>query len=467
MPSELALLLCTLFVFCLLRYDRRQSTKVSGAVWVPIIWVFSIATKPLANWFGVGGEDVEAGSPLDRIFVSGLLCFGLLILTRRKLNWRAVIKENTWLIWLIAYMLISILWSDIPFISLKRWVRELTAVTMTLVVLTEPAPRQAMESFLRRTVYILVPFSILLIKYFPQYGVEYNRWSGEVMWIGVTLQKNGLGRLCLISAVFLVWTLTKRWKARDIHANKFQTAGEVFLLILTLWLLKGPSEWAASASGFVALVIGLAAFAGLLWLKKHRLYLHPSLLIGITIIIMAVGIITPFSQGSSVADFTSLVGRDATLTGRTDIWAGLVPLAERNPILGCGFGGIWTSRTEAEAMVNEAHNGYLEVLLQLGLVGLVITSMFLLSFGRSAARALTHDYDWASLCICYLLVAVVHNIGESSFDSFTRQLMAILLFLAVTLPAVTRRAHTKSLMAQPTASVRRPLRLSELPQYER
>jgi exopolysaccharide production protein ExoQ len=460
MPSVLAFLICTLFVFYLLRYDRRQSTKVSGAMWVPTIWMFSIATKPLANWFGAGVEDVEAGSPLDRIFVSGLLCIGLLILARRKLDWQSVIKKNTWLILLIAYMLISILWSDIPFISLKRWVRELPAVIMALVVLTEPEPRQAMESLFRRTVYILIPFSILLIKYFPLYGVQYDRWFGEVMWVGVTLQKNGLGLLCLISAFFLVWTLTRRWKGRDIYKHKFQTLAEVVLLMLTLWLLKGPTNWAASASGFVALVIGFASFAGLLWMKKHRLYLHPSLLIGITIIIMAVGIITPFSQGSSVADFTSLVGRDATLTGRTDIWVGLVPLAERNPILGCGFGGIWTSRTEAAAMVNEAHNGYLEVLLQLGLVGLVITSMFLLSFGRSAARALAYDYDWASLCICFLLMAAIHNISESTFDSFTRHLMAVVLLLAVTLPGVTK-------MAQPTANVRRPLSLSELPQYER
>jgi exopolysaccharide production protein ExoQ len=466
MPSALALLLCSTFVLYLLRYDRRQSTKVSGAMWVPTIWMFSIATKPLANWFGAGGEDIESGSPLDRIFVSGLLCLGLLILAGRKLDWRSVIKKNTWLILLIAYMLISILWSDVAFVSLKRWVRELTAVIMASVVLTEPAPRQAMESLFRRTVFILIPFSILLIKYFPQYGIQY-RWSGEVMWVGVTLQKNGLGRLCLISAFFLVWTLIRRWKGRDIYLHKFQTLAEVVLLVLTIWLLRGPSDWAASASGFVALIIGLAAFAGLLWLKKHRLYAHANLLIAITAIIIAVGIITPLSQGSSVANFTSVVGRDVTLTGRTDIWAGLVPIAEQHPILGCGFGGFWTSRTEAEAMVNEAHNGYLEVLLQLGFVGLLITSVFLLSFCRSAARALAYDYDWASLCICFLLMAAVHNIGESSFDSFTRHLMAMVLFLAVTLPAVNRRAHTKRSMAQQAASVRRPLSLSEVPEYER
>jgi exopolysaccharide production protein ExoQ len=458
-----ALLLCTLLVFYLLRYERRQS-KVSSAMWIPTIWMFSIVTKPLAAWFGAGIESVEEGSPLDRLFVSGVLCLGLLILARRKLDWRSVMNENAWLILLIAYMLISILWSDVLFISFKRWSRELTAVIMALIVLTDPDPRQAMESLFRRTAYTLIPFSIVLIRYFPQYGLQYH-WSGEKLWVGVTSQKNSLGLLCLISAFFFVWTLTRRWKGKEIYAHKFQTLIEMVFLALTLWLLKGPSDKAGSATAFITLSIGLAAFAGLLWLKKHRLYLSPGVLIVITGSIMALGTITPFSQGSSVAGFTSLVNRNETFTGRTDIWDVLVPIAKLRPVLGCGFGGFWTSQTEAQATVNEAHSGYLEVVLQLGFVGLLITSMFLLSFGAKAARGLTYDYDWASLCICLLLMAAVHNISEASLGSFTKYLMAMVLLLAVTLPAVTRRAPTKRSLAQPTN--RSTLSLSELPLHER
>jgi O-antigen ligase len=425
--------------------------------------MLSVASKSLAVWFGGRVEDIESGSPLDRIFISGLLLLALLILARRKLHWRLVLKKNGWLTLLILFMLISILWSDIPFISLKRWTKEITAVIMACVVLTEPAPRQAMESLFRRTAYILIPFSILVIKYFPAYGVAY-RWNGEVMWVGVTEQKNGLGRLCLVSAFFLIWTLVRRWKAKEISAHKFQTLAEVFLLGLTIWLLKGPSDWAASATGFIALTVGLVAFAGLVWLKKCRLFLHPAVLTAIVAIIIVVGVITPFSQGSSVAGFTSLVSRNETLTGRTDIWNVLVPIVKRHPVLGCGFGGFWTSQTETEVMVNEAHNGYLEVLLELGFVGLLMTSLFLLSFAWKAVQALTYDYDWASLCICFLLMATVHNISESSFDSFTRHLMAMILFLAVTLPAATKREHARSRV---TPSLARPWNVSALPRYER
>jgi exopolysaccharide production protein ExoQ len=437
MPAMVALVFCALFVFYLLRCDYRQSRTVSSALWVPTVWIFSIATKPLADWFGTGG-DVDSGSSIDRIFTTCLLCLGLVILANRKLNWRLAIKQNGWLVLLLSYMLISILWSDIPFISFKRWVREITAVVMAFVVVSEPTPRQAMESLLRRTVYELIPFSALLIKYFPRYGVGY-RWSGDLMWVGVTLQKNGLGRLCLISGFFLVWALVTRWKARRNYFSRSQALIELALLALVIWLLKGPASWAASASGFVALFAGLVVFAVLQWLKKHRLYVNGNAWTAIVIVIIIVGTVTPFVHGSFVASFASIVGRNETLTGRTDIWAGLVPLAKQHLFLGAGFGGFWDSDTEAAAMVNEAHNGYLEIVLQLGLVGVMVTGMFLLSFCESAVKALARDYDWACLCICYLLMAGIHNIDESSFDSFTRHQMAGILFLAVTLPAATKR----------------------------
>src|SRR5439155_9224261 len=101
--------------------------------------------------------------------------------------------------------------------------------------LSEPSPWQAMESVLRRTVYVLIPFSMLLIKYYHELGVEYDIWNGEIQWTGVTLQKNGLGRLCLVSAFFLVWILLRRWKKTDVAAGKYHTAAEVLLLLMTLW----------------------------------------------------------------------------------------------------------------------------------------------------------------------------------------------------------------------------------------
>ena len=434
MPKQLALLLCSLFVLWLLKYDRRRSDKVSLVLWLPSLWTLCIATRSIDSWLGVTGGSRESGGVLDPIFQSCLLCLALIILTKRGLNWSSVARENIWLTMLIGFMLVSVVWSDIPFISFKRWVREFTAVTMAFLVVTEPAPLQAMQSLLRRTIYILIPFSILLIKYFQDLGVMYNRWTGDIMWVGVTTQKNALGRLCLISAFFLIWTFTRRWKKTDVAVGRHQTKIDVILLIMTLWLLRGPSQWAASATAIYSLSAGLITFFALFWIRKHRIQLGVSTWVAIVACIIGLGIITPFAGGSTITGFTSAVGRDSTLTGRTEIWASLLPDLMRQPLLGAGFGSFWTPKMIFTHQIGEAHNGYLEVLLQLGLVGLFLTAMFLLSSTRKAAILLVSDYDWASLSICFLVMAAIHNITESSLDSFTSQLTATVLFLSVSLP---------------------------------
>jgi exopolysaccharide production protein ExoQ len=432
-PRALALFLCTVFVLFLLRLERKHAPEVSHVLWIPTIWMLLIGSKPLGIWFGYGIEagDVESGSPLDRLFLSGLLCLGLLILARRKFDWSSAIKSNKWIILLIAYMLVSTLWSDIPFVSFKRWTKELIAVVMAFLVRTEPDPRQALESLLRRISYILIPFSLLLIKYFAEYGRAYNRWTGELMWIGVTLQKNGLGRLCIIAAFFLIWALIKRWQGRDIHGFRHLTYADMLVLGIALWLLKGTPDGVHSATAFAALAVGLTMFIALLWMKKHEMYLRVNTLKAIITLVIGFGILTVFIGGSGLGNFASMLGRDETLTGRTYIWAELLPIAMQHPILGCGYGGFWTSATIEAYIINEAHSGYLEALMGLGFVGLFLLAMFLLSSCGRAQRELTRHFDWGALWICFLVMVVVHNLTETSFPSFVNQLPAVVLFLAV------------------------------------
>ena len=402
------------------------------ALWIPTIWMLYIGSKPLGIWFPSSGGNPDAGSPLDRTFLIAIMCVALCILIQRRFDWSHVIKENAWLFVLIVFMLASVLWSKIPNTSFNRWVRELQAILMAFVVLSEPSPRQAMESILRRTTYILIPFSVLLIKYFPDYGVLYGRWSGIQMWTGVTLHKNSLGRLCIIAIFFLFWSLIRRWQGHNTPVWKYQTHTEIFILVIAFWLLGGPERnLFNSATSVYALILGLLVYWGLYLLKKFEKNLRSSVLITIVSIIIIYGIFSVFTGGSSVNLFASTAGRSATLTGRTEIWAALLPVAMQKPVVGSGFGGFWTSRTREFFQISEAHNGYLEVLLSLGFVGILLVSLFLLSCCRKAHRELSNNFDWGVICICYIIMAVVHNVGESSIDTLTSQLMAVVLFLSV------------------------------------
>src|SRR5512136_1581349 len=130
MPSVIALFMCTAFAVVMLRFDRREALQVSLAMWLPTIVALFMASKGLGYWFGVAGTDDISGSPLDRIILSGMLCIGLVLLAKRGFNWSEAARNYPWLFILSGYMLVSIFWSDIPYTSLKRWVKEMIVVVM-------------------------------------------------------------------------------------------------------------------------------------------------------------------------------------------------------------------------------------------------------------------------------------------------------------------------------------------------
>jgi O-antigen ligase len=178
----------------------------------------------------------------------------------------------------------------------------------------------------------------------------------------------------------------------------------------------------------------LVMLFSLVSLKKPGIYLVArgwAVIVGVIVIF---GTALPFfSAGGSIdIPIADVLGRNQTFTGRTVIWAKLVPFFEQSPILGYGFGGFWNSATQEVAYgVKEAHNGYLALCLELGGVGLLLTAVFLAAAVRKAQRALVHDPDWGILSLGLLLMLVVHNISESSINSLQRHLTGTLLLVSV------------------------------------
>ena len=432
MPPLLALALCAAIVIMLLRLERKQAPDVTRALWIPTVWILYIASKPIAVWFRVVRTDLDAGSPMDQVFLTALMLFALVALAARPSRWARGLKENPWLIALLLFMLLSVAWSDIPGASFKRWIREFQAILMALVVFSETVPRRAMESLLCRATYILIPFSLVLIKYFPIYGVEYGRWSGDQEWLGVAQQKNSMALVCIISAIFLIWSLFRRWQEGSPPAWKYQPHVEVLLLLLTFYLLGGPQHSIFySATSTYSFLAGLICCAWITIREKSGKKPRAGFLPIVMTLIIVFGVASVFVGGSGIRFFAASAGRDATLTGRTAVWTSLLPVVMENPVVGKGFGGFWTSKTRSLFDISGAHSGYLDVLLGIGFAGLILVSLFLLSSSRKAHKELSRDLPWGLLWIFYLITAAVHNIGESSLDSFTTVSTAVLLFMAV------------------------------------
>jgi hypothetical protein len=133
-----------------------------------------------------------------------------------------------------------------------------------------------------------------------------------------------------------------------------------------------------------------------------------------------------------------MLGRNPDLTGRsTDIWPVVMEAASRNPLLGLGYGGAWGLGNEisAKARVEQAHNGYLGVYLEGGLVGVSLLTMFLLSFCSSIRRAIAHDFDWGVFGISFLLMMLLYNLTESAFFDVYIAAAMVLIPVVISVPS--------------------------------
>lgn len=434
MPATLMLILCLFFVFVLLRIERKQNLFASYTLWIPTLWVLIVGSRPIGRWFehdqNFESIDYTAGSLIDRSVLNILMFLALVILIKRRIEWSRILKENIWLIVLFFYMGLSILWSDFPFVSLKRCIKVAGAFLMALVVLSEDKPFQALESVFRRIAYILIPFSYILIKYFPTLGRAYGRWSGLEMWTGVSTHRNSLGQLCAIMAIFLFWSLLFMWKSRTLFNNKAQNFSDIFVLVLAFYLLGGPGAGQYSATSITMATLGVTILFVLSWKDKFArslaCHLKSVTVISVSIYLFIADLVLEF--------FANILNRDPSLTGRaTDIWPVVIEAISRHPILGAGYGSVWGLGNEISAAVEveQAHNGYLDVFLQLGAVGIFLLSIFILAFCGRVSRQINYSFAWGVFGIPLLINLLIYNNSESSFLEYTSILWTIIVYVTV------------------------------------
>ncbi len=418
MTPSLALFLWLILLLGLLRFDPTKDSKTSLALWVPLIWMFIVGSRLPSQWLGgqVGSasQAFEEGNPLDRSIFTLLILLAIGILISRSFKWGDFLVRNFVLMAFLFFALMSVLWSDFPFVSFKRWFRDFGNYLVILVVLSDRRPLEAVRTLLRRLCYLLIPLSILVIRYYPQIGKQYELWSGTSMFVGATTSKNMLGVVCLVSGIFFFWDTVTRWSDRKERRTKRIIAVNVALMAMTLWLLN----LANSATSRVCLVTGCLIIVAA---HSRAVKRHPAFLKVLIPACFFVYLILAYGFDIN-AKLAGAVGRDPTLTDRTILWKILLSM-HTNPLVGTGYESFWLGPRLALVWqrftpgINEAHNGYLAVYLNLGLIGLFLLGGFLIASYRTICGRLKSlsGLAFASLSLALWTVLLFYNVTEAAF----------------------------------------------------
>jgi exopolysaccharide production protein ExoQ len=416
--------------------DRDRKLRTSKALWIPTIWLLIVGSRPISSWLGMSpdmsaGQMLE-GSPLDALVFAVLLAIGIIVLIRRSNRAIASLKANWALLLYFSYCLLSLLWSDFPAVAFKRWTKAIGDLVMVFIVMTDPNPTLALRRLFSRTGFILLPASVLLIKYYGDLGRGYDSYGFSSI-TGVTTDKNLLGVVTFLLSLGAVWRILALLRDRGRSLRNRHLLAQGALLAVGL-LLLAMAHSTTSVACF-ALGAGLMVVTGLRVIGRRPAAVHML----VFTVILSGGLIMLFG-GSD--DVVHAMGKQTDFTGRIPIWKTVIPMAP-NAIIGAGFESFWLGpRLQTIWSIfpvfkpNEAHDGYIEVYLNLGWVGLGLIATILVNGYLNAVSAFRRDPGIGGLMLAYVVSATIYSVTEAGF----RMLDPIWIFLLLAVASADRAA---------------------------
>jgi exopolysaccharide production protein ExoQ len=369
------------------------------AIWrkaEPWIVVLSILLFP---------PDINFFSPAREIFVAlsygvtGILLLG---------HWKkilAILSKDLIFLLLLLLAMFSVMWSITPEVTVAHS-RGLLRTTLFGVYMAVRFTPKEQLSILFRVFMLAIVASLVAIALVPSYGIM-SRTEG-LTWVGIYTFKNGLAGMMLLGISIAL-------------SNMFVNGKNWFFLLPVCLLAVVMIVFSRSATSLATLLLIMSLYPVYQLLKfgRHLRVIFYSLA---GLFLSVSGFLIVLNADSLVRN---LLGRDLTFTGRTGLWMRVLEMSETRPWLGFGYGkAFWNSDLGYHVLQTlgwrqmknfHSHNGFLELALQLGLIGL---GLFLLHFMFTAVRTIYLVIRTKSLesfwMLQLLLMVLVINMSESS-----------------------------------------------------
>ncbi len=362
--------------------------------------------------------DRVAGSPLDRIVTFALVALALFVIWGyRRSAWECV-RANTLLYAIVGFCQMSAVWATYPDLSLRR---ALLLVFLTVITTAIAASVTSLRRF-HTALFLALGFVIVLnligTALWPALAIS------EIGVKGLYTQKNVAGAVAMMTIIIGVAWISR---ARSLS---LMSLGTVLLGSALLFLILTQSK---TSVALTAITLSVGALFVMAQYLGHRFVM----------LVMTVGLfaVVAFLVVLAASDFETetllgLVLSDTSLTGRDELWSFAWTSSLQKPWLGYGYGSFWDvgdvndPLTKLEpgtwlgdvekGIINQSHNGYLELPLHIGIPATVAAVFYVLvclfRATRNAIRSGTLADDKAAYSAIALatLAYLFHNVTEAS-----------------------------------------------------
>ena len=333
---------------------------------------------------------------------------------------KATIRQP-FLILLIGVVCASTFWSIAPDQTARR-AFAIVFTTLAGVMLGARYRWAQLAEIVAISYAVLAVCSLLISIAVPRIGVMQEIFPGA--WRGLWAEKNVLGGIMALGFSLFV-------AAGILNPRRWPVWCGFAALALFLVLMS------QSKTSLVSLLLGSMAMGFVFVVQRGRAIGVASVWLAVT----ACGLLGAFVFFASDV-FFNLLGKDATFTGRTEIWAGIMRQIERRPWTGYGYAAVWSDHSgrgpfawivkEAGFTPQHAHNSWLEQWLGMGIIGLAAWGLFYLQTLATAIVAVFRS-PGGYLTFPFLLMFTLISLTESIALTYNDFRWVLLVAFAVKL----------------------------------
>lgn len=390
----------------------------------------------------LGGQQLDGGAvnPFNTVGMAFVLTLTLVTAGAR---WRAmlfVLRHGGPANLLLGLALASLLWSEEPEVTLRRWLSLMQAALFGYFLLAA-FPVARVLRLLATSIGLAMLASAAVALALPAAGTMQEP-SLMGAWSGVFMHKSQLGSVAALGVLCFGWL----WR-NEPGRRAWNTLGVLLCIGMAVMAQS------RSAQLVILLSVSFAAFLPLLRMPG-LIRLWAAYGMALTASVFAAVMIMFFG------DIMTALGKDASLTGRVPVWATLLQVALQRPFGGHGYSaffitdsaGVEDAWRHAGWVMWTAHNAYLEILLQLGVPGLALVCWIILEqIVRSLRECIAGDLPWASFALiyglCHLAMSAVESTAFRGGDIVS--MLLVMLLTALRVRASARDAALRASLPRP------------------
>ncbi len=348
-----------------------------------------------------GGSDTAAdGDARTQLFLAVLYLSVAVLALSEFGNTIWTIRRTPAILAVLLLAVASSLWAEAPDHVFRRAIA-LAGTCLFGVVLAVRLTLLEQRKLLRWALRLAAVLSVAMI--ILGHGVLMS--TGGASARGVFNHKNRLGAAMAL-ALLIEWYIPEQTRCLKV------------IKALSLTLFAALLIYSNSMTSIVTLAVTFL----IMW-SFTVIYRRYKLVVPVLFPLLLVAGLLLGATGVSVGSLTGSMGRSSDLTGRTELWGSIASMILERPLLGYGFSGFWEGASSEASVVESnigwspsySHNGYLEITLSLGFVGLLL---FLWILRTGFRRALFYAENPESISdlwpLAFLVFFTIHNLAECS-----------------------------------------------------